>query len=103
MRVKFTIIYYITYDITCLENWLKEDCTLTNKELQELLHTHNEIDVSETTISRAVRGLHFTLKRVTERVDAAYTEAAKQARLAYSQISKLDRNSSHSERITHIL
>ena len=32
-----------------------------------------------------MRGLHFTLKRVTERVDAAYSEAAKQARLAYSQ------------------
>ena len=37
-----------------------------------LLH-HNEVDVSETTITVALAGMHYTVKKVTTRVEQAYS------------------------------
>ena len=62
-----------SFDEDCLEQWLQDDCTLTNKELHEMLLHHNEVDVSETTITVALAGMHYTVKKVTTRVEQAYS------------------------------
>ena len=67
-----------------LRSWIAEDCFLSNKELKRRLLEERQLIVSESAISECVRGMHYSFKRVTKRVEDAFHAEHKQARHEYA-------------------
>lgn len=62
----------------------KEDCTLTLKRLLQMLSERFDVNVSHQTISRVLRGFHFSLKRVRKKAVTAEEARVVEQRRRYA-------------------
>jgi transposase len=53
-----------TDQITYIKDLIRNDCTLTLRELKAEIYDHYNLSVSLTTISNYINGFNFSLKRV---------------------------------------
>ena len=61
-----------------IESWVKEDCTLTLKEMKKRVDDDFGVKVSESTISRILLGFHFSIKRVS--IQPAHRQPSRSAK-----------------------
>ena len=69
-----------------IANWVKEDCTLTLKEIKERIKKEMDIDVSESTVSRLLSGLHYSLKKVSLQPTERNSEQTIEKRKVYAEM-----------------
>ena len=51
-------------EIASIREWIDEDCSQSLKELVAKLREHHQVVVSTTTVARAIKGFHYSFKRV---------------------------------------
>jgi hypothetical protein len=84
MFLFFSFFYRLQEEhLTFIKDLLAEDCTLTIKDIV-LKFEENGFFVSATTVTNAIVGFNYSLKRLTVQVSQAVTDALKEERRVFS-------------------